>query len=248
MKCLNKAFSCLWPKSANGNVEIPFLLSRKYGGFDLLRYRITGSGYRILTCLFHTLTGPFHWWSTFSTISDASEKHTIVKALKDFETKTCIRFVHRAAQRAYLSIEPRYGWVENAVSHVKGKNWRENNIIPTLTANLPYFTLTYPSKSQGNQVSVRGCPPLKNNFLNPKSLSCCNADGHLMLHAGMGGLLDRHRPRSQASRGPLGLSLCLKWQVMLKSHRSQFISSSSLNIYLALMMCPPLLHSILKLQ
>ncbi|XP_030261152.1 low choriolytic enzyme-like [Sparus aurata] len=70
MKCLNKAFSCLWPKSANGNVEIPFLLSRKY---------------------------------------DASEKHTIVQALKDFETKTCIRFVHRAAQRAYLSIEPRYG-------------------------------------------------------------------------------------------------------------------------------------------
>ncbi|KAM8725700.1 low choriolytic enzyme-like [Acanthopagrus schlegelii] len=70
MKCLSKAYSCLWPKSANGNVEIPFLLSRKY---------------------------------------DDSERRTIVKALKDFETKTCIRFVPRAAQRAYLSIEPRYG-------------------------------------------------------------------------------------------------------------------------------------------
>nr|BBB36258.1 low choriolytic enzyme [Dicentrarchus labrax] len=30
MKCLNKAYSCLWPKSANGKVEIPFLISQKY--------------------------------------------------------------------------------------------------------------------------------------------------------------------------------------------------------------------------
>ncbi|XP_073348936.1 low choriolytic enzyme-like isoform X2 [Pagrus major] len=70
MKCVSKRYSCLWPKSSNGNVEIPFLLSKKY---------------------------------------DNSEKTTILRALKDFETKTCIRFVPRAAQRAYLSIEPRYG-------------------------------------------------------------------------------------------------------------------------------------------
>ncbi|XP_071334964.1 low choriolytic enzyme-like [Trachinotus anak] len=70
MKCFNKAYSCLWPKSANGNVEVPFILSEKY---------------------------------------DTSERSQIFAALKDFESKTCIRFVPRAAQRAYLSIEPRYG-------------------------------------------------------------------------------------------------------------------------------------------
>lgn len=31
MKCLNEPYSCLWPKSANSNVEIAFLISPKYG-------------------------------------------------------------------------------------------------------------------------------------------------------------------------------------------------------------------------
>uniref|UniRef100_UPI0037E99B0E low choriolytic enzyme-like isoform X2 n=1 Tax=Semicossyphus pulcher TaxID=241346 RepID=UPI0037E99B0E len=70
MKCMNKRYSCLWPKSANGNVEIPFLISNKY---------------------------------------DDSERSAILKAMKDFEDKTCIRFIPRASQRAYLNIEPRYG-------------------------------------------------------------------------------------------------------------------------------------------
>ncbi|KAM7368108.1 hypothetical protein PAMP_014358 [Pampus punctatissimus] len=70
MKCFNKAYSCLWPKSANGNVEIHFLLSQKY---------------------------------------DDSERNAILRAMKDFESKTCIRFIPRATQRVYLSIEPRYG-------------------------------------------------------------------------------------------------------------------------------------------
>ncbi|TKS66078.1 Low choriolytic enzyme [Collichthys lucidus] len=30
MKCLKEPRACLWPKSANGNVEIPFLISEKY--------------------------------------------------------------------------------------------------------------------------------------------------------------------------------------------------------------------------
>nr|XP_033504602.1 low choriolytic enzyme-like [Epinephelus lanceolatus] len=70
MKCMNKAYSCLWQKSANGNVEIPFLISEKY---------------------------------------DNTERSEILRAMKDFEYKTCIRFVPRAAERAYLSIQPRYG-------------------------------------------------------------------------------------------------------------------------------------------
>ncbi|XP_062267331.1 low choriolytic enzyme-like isoform X2 [Platichthys flesus] len=70
MKCYSKKYSCLWPKSANGNVVIPFLISGKY---------------------------------------DGSEKREILNALQDFERKTCIRFVPRTRQRAYLSFEPRNG-------------------------------------------------------------------------------------------------------------------------------------------
>merc|ERR1712035_215791 len=70
MKCFNEAYTCLWPKSSNGNVEIPFLISEK---------------------------------------SDDSERREILDALEDFESKTCIRFIPRASQRQYLSIEPRYG-------------------------------------------------------------------------------------------------------------------------------------------
>ncbi|XP_054473939.1 low choriolytic enzyme-like [Anoplopoma fimbria] len=70
MRCFNKAYSCLWQKSANGNVEIPFRISQKY---------------------------------------DYAERNKIMSAMKDFEVKTCIRFIPRAFQRAYLSIEPKYG-------------------------------------------------------------------------------------------------------------------------------------------
>lgn len=48
-----------------------------------------------------------------STIAEETERNTILTALKDFESKTCIRFVPRAAQRIHLSIEPRLGWVSN---------------------------------------------------------------------------------------------------------------------------------------
>ncbi|XP_068564385.1 low choriolytic enzyme-like isoform X2 [Cebidichthys violaceus] len=70
MKCLHKVYSCLWQESANGNVDIPFLLSNKY---------------------------------------DDAERNEILSAMKDFEDKTCIRFIPRANQRAYLSIEPKSG-------------------------------------------------------------------------------------------------------------------------------------------
>nr|BAG06173.1 hatching enzyme [Helicolenus hilgendorfi] len=70
MKCFNQAYTCLWRKSANGNVEIPFLISQKY---------------------------------------DDAERSEILGAMKDFECKTCIRFIPRKTQRAYLSVEPRSG-------------------------------------------------------------------------------------------------------------------------------------------
>ncbi|XP_074541078.1 low choriolytic enzyme-like [Halichoeres trimaculatus] len=70
MKCFNKAYSCLWPKSQNGKVEIHFQISKKY---------------------------------------DDNEKNKILNAMKDVESKTCIRYIPRATQRVYLSIEPRYG-------------------------------------------------------------------------------------------------------------------------------------------
>nr|BAU29960.1 hatching enzyme [Corythoichthys haematopterus] len=30
MKCMNKKYSCLWPKSSNGNVEVPYIIVDKY--------------------------------------------------------------------------------------------------------------------------------------------------------------------------------------------------------------------------
>ncbi|XP_060937235.1 low choriolytic enzyme-like [Limanda limanda] len=69
-KCFSNKYSCLWPKSANGNVVIPFLISQRYAG---------------------------------------SEKREILNALKDFERKTCIRFVPHNRQTAYLNFEPRNG-------------------------------------------------------------------------------------------------------------------------------------------
>ncbi|XP_037541703.1 low choriolytic enzyme [Nematolebias whitei] len=70
MKCHTKQYSCFWPKSTNGNVEVPFVISPKY---------------------------------------DDDERNIILTAMKGFEPKTCIRFVPRTKQRAYLSIEPRFG-------------------------------------------------------------------------------------------------------------------------------------------
>ncbi|XP_074471219.1 low choriolytic enzyme-like isoform X2 [Sebastes fasciatus] len=70
MKCFSKRYTCLWRKSANGNVEIPFLINQEY---------------------------------------DDTERSEILGAMKDFECKTCIRFIPRETQRAYLSVEPKSG-------------------------------------------------------------------------------------------------------------------------------------------
>ncbi|KAM4521752.1 low choriolytic enzyme-like [Odontesthes bonariensis] len=70
MKCMHKQFSCLWPKSSNGEVQIPFTISKDY---------------------------------------DNGERTTILTAMKDFEPKTCIRFIPRTSQRVYLNIEPKFG-------------------------------------------------------------------------------------------------------------------------------------------
>uniref|UniRef100_A0A3B4EZZ5 Metalloendopeptidase n=1 Tax=Pundamilia nyererei TaxID=303518 RepID=A0A3B4EZZ5_9CICH len=70
----NSAFLfCQLPKNllipTSGNVDIPYVLSDKYGG----------------------------------------EKKTILEAMKGFETATCVCFIPRTAEGAYLTIEPRYG-------------------------------------------------------------------------------------------------------------------------------------------
>uniref|UniRef100_A0A668V3L9 Metalloendopeptidase n=1 Tax=Oreochromis aureus TaxID=47969 RepID=A0A668V3L9_OREAU len=44
-----------------------------------------------------------------SDIYDNGEKKTILDAMKGFETATCVRFIPRTTETAYLSIEPRYG-------------------------------------------------------------------------------------------------------------------------------------------
>ncbi|XP_077408728.1 low choriolytic enzyme-like [Vanacampus margaritifer] len=70
MKCTVKAKNCLWPKSGNGKVVIPYIMADKY--ID-------------------------------------TERRTIEVALRGIEARTCIRFIPRTTQRAYLSFEPKFG-------------------------------------------------------------------------------------------------------------------------------------------
>nr|BAU29958.1 hatching enzyme [Syngnathoides biaculeatus] len=70
MKCTGNPYSCLWPKSPNGKVYIPFNIIDKYS---------------------------------------FSEKNTIIGALRAMEARTCIRFIPRTTQRAYISFEPKFG-------------------------------------------------------------------------------------------------------------------------------------------
>ena len=58
MKCIHKQYSCLWPKSYNGKVEIPFTLSEKYGGFKFLTEYI---GDWVSSCYCFSFT----YWNTF---------------------------------------------------------------------------------------------------------------------------------------------------------------------------------------
>ncbi|KAM6945342.1 low choriolytic enzyme-like [Aplochiton taeniatus] len=70
MKCLNPRYSCLWEKSANGKVEVPFQISDDY---------------------------------------TPDQKSTIQKAMDDFHSKTCIRFIPRQGQNVYITVESKYG-------------------------------------------------------------------------------------------------------------------------------------------
>ncbi|XP_068432865.1 low choriolytic enzyme-like [Clinocottus analis] len=70
MKCLKKAYSCLWQKTGRGLVEVPYTISQKY---------------------------------------DNNEKNEIESTMKSFADVSCIRFVPRAKERAYVAIEPKYG-------------------------------------------------------------------------------------------------------------------------------------------
>ncbi|XP_019750587.1 low choriolytic enzyme-like [Hippocampus comes] len=70
IKCAVNAQSCLWPKSGNGQVLIPYIIANQYS---------------------------------------ISERDTIEGALRGIEAGTCIRFIRRGTQKAYLNFEPRFG-------------------------------------------------------------------------------------------------------------------------------------------
>ncbi|CAL8313154.1 unnamed protein product [Lota lota] len=70
MKCHSESFSCLWPMSNNGKVEVPFLISDQYA---------------------------------------SDEVASILKALTDFHSVTCIRFIPRETQQMYIQFESRVG-------------------------------------------------------------------------------------------------------------------------------------------
>uniref|UniRef100_A0A3Q3K7S7 Metalloendopeptidase n=1 Tax=Monopterus albus TaxID=43700 RepID=A0A3Q3K7S7_MONAL len=51
MKCLDGTNSCLWPKSANGHVEIPFVISDKYDNTDTKNIKTAMHGIQSRTCI-----------------------------------------------------------------------------------------------------------------------------------------------------------------------------------------------------
>ncbi|KAF3702690.1 Low choriolytic enzyme [Channa argus] len=77
MKCLGIPYSCLWPKSADGTVQIPYVLDSAY----VLLYKTV----------------------------DNTDRTNFASAMNDMQSKTCIRFIPRATQTAYLSIEANFG-------------------------------------------------------------------------------------------------------------------------------------------
>ncbi|KAJ7995272.1 hypothetical protein DPEC_G00242820 [Dallia pectoralis] len=70
MKCPEKNNRCLWKKSANGLVNVPYVISSEYS---------------------------------------SDQVKTITAAMQSFADKTCIRFVPRNQQTAYIQIENRGG-------------------------------------------------------------------------------------------------------------------------------------------
>ncbi|XP_044026245.1 low choriolytic enzyme-like [Siniperca chuatsi] len=51
MKCLNDAYSCLWPKSANGKVEIPFIISQTYEDTERNEILNAMKDFKLKTCI-----------------------------------------------------------------------------------------------------------------------------------------------------------------------------------------------------
>ncbi|KAM9328385.1 low choriolytic enzyme-like [Pholidichthys leucotaenia] len=67
--------------------------------------------------------------------ADSSDRGKISKAMRDFDRKTCIRFIPHSYQRVLLTIEPRFGCF-SAVGHIRDrqllslqKPCLKNNII-----------------------------------------------------------------------------------------------------------------------
>lgn len=100
IRCSNPRYSCLWQKGASGYVEVPFEISNAYGKFKKARPPVSNSHTDPLT------NEPLQFL-----ILDNTDRNAIFTAMNEFKAKTCIRFVPRQREIAYLSIEPRAGWV-----------------------------------------------------------------------------------------------------------------------------------------
>ncbi|XP_037541704.1 low choriolytic enzyme [Nematolebias whitei] len=51
LKCHNKQYSCFWPKSTNGNVEVPFVISPKYDKDERKTILTAMKGFEPKTCI-----------------------------------------------------------------------------------------------------------------------------------------------------------------------------------------------------
>lgn len=90
--------TCLWPKSVDGFVYVPYIMSPLYG--------MDRSALEIVPCVF------FHQ-STFLIFTlDDMDRITIETGMQDITEGTCIKFIPRTHEGSFLDIQPRYGWVQ----------------------------------------------------------------------------------------------------------------------------------------
>ncbi|XP_045560370.1 hatching enzyme 1.2 [Salmo salar] len=83
--------SCLWPKSVDGFVYVPYIISPQYGKY----LYIFGNSWEF-NIIFFDLT-------------DDMDRITIEMGMLDILLKTCVKFVPRSHETNYLDIQPRFG-------------------------------------------------------------------------------------------------------------------------------------------
>lgn len=94
------ARGCLWPKASDGNVYVPFRISRQFcKSVEIIHLKQYNSVNKSFFLSFFSIFCPA-----------ARERDTIIEGLRSFAASTCIRFTPLNGQRDFVDIESRSGY------------------------------------------------------------------------------------------------------------------------------------------